>query len=1024
MLSVPQRLDRLAARLRELALWVERDALFLTEPWRAEWEGGEGALRVGDPWPTLEGVVHFSYPQVNVPPDWPLEETYLDLNVGGESLLTLCYDEEEERFGVTPHHERFPLLARAFSVYTKSVARFEFGVPNPQPRLTKARLVLIDESLESLHRLLTLVFETAKSLPDHEVTPPLLEVAERTLTRLEWPSRTDDYVARTVNRMGTLPIWRAPDLKAHPKGLDDAARETVREARAWLERQLALLRERYPKVGALTLTGHAHLDLAWLWPASETRRKGRRTLYGMLALMRRYPEFRFNQSSAQLFTWLEEDDPALFAKLQDAAAQGGLEPTGAMWLEPDVNMPAGESLVRQLLYGQRFFKSRFGSLHDTAWLPDTFGFSPALPQLLKQAGVTNFFTHKLNWSELSDFPHDLFWWEGLDGSRVLAHSFDNAALREGYNGLVKPVSLLRTWRNYRGKYRHPESLLSVGWGDGGGGTTREMLENARDLAHLPVVPEVRWDEVSSFYGRAHESAAQEPLPVWVGEMYLELHRGTLTTQGRTKTLHRRAENVLVTAEVVSSLAHLLGGPPPDSLEDLWRSVLFTEFHDVLPGSSIREVYEETEAELREVVARAEEITSEKMDAVAGTLVEAGEAEGLLVINPDLGERPLRVTLDASVRGAQETEEGFLLTGTPSIKGLEAAVLLETGEPGPLSVSESHLENTWLRVTFAPDGSLARVFDKEAGRDVLAGRGNQLWVYVDKPRNWDAWDVDIDYRAQGEEVTGLESLEPTERGPHRAALRIKRRFRDSSITQEVRLWANSRRLEFKTTLDWRDRRRFLKALFPLNIRATEAAFECAFGLVKRPTHQNTPQDAARFEVPVHRFALLAEPRYGAALLNNGKYGMHALGNELGLSLLRSPVYPDYAADEGAQTFTYALLPLPDEGEMVPNILAEAADLNRPLIARAVRAAKTFSFRAVEVEGLPLGLGSLKAPEEGGGLVLRAYEPQGARGEVRFTLPGGWTVREALDGLERPVEKPGFHFAPFEVRSWRLRKNEDV
>ena len=323
MLSVSQRLDRLAARLRELALWVERDALSLTEPWHAEWEGGEGALRVGDPWPTLEGVVHFSYPQVSVPPEWPLEETYFDLNVGGESLLTLRYEGEEERFGVTPHHERFPLLARAFSIHTESVARFEFGVPNPQPRLERARLVLIDEPLESLHRLLTLVFETGQSLPDHEVVPPLLEAAERTLMRLEWPSRTDDYVARTVNRMGTLPIWRAPDLKARPEGLDDAARETVREARAWLEQQLALLRERYPKVGTLTLTGHAHLDLAWLWPASETRRKGRRTLYGMLALMRRYPEFRFNQSSAQLFTWLEEDDPAPFHKASGRRGGGG-----------------------------------------------------------------------------------------------------------------------------------------------------------------------------------------------------------------------------------------------------------------------------------------------------------------------------------------------------------------------------------------------------------------------------------------------------------------------------------------------------------------------------------------------------------------------------------------------------------------------------------------------------------------------------------------------------------------------------
>jgi alpha-mannosidase len=512
-----------------------------------------------------------------------------------------------------------------------------------------------------------------------------------------------------------------------------------------------------------------------------------------------------------------------------------------------------------------------------------------------------------------------------------------------------------------------------------------------------------------------EAVEAEKLPVWVGEMYLELHRGTLTTQGRTKHLHRRAERALVAAEVAASLHHLTGGPEPASLERLWHLVLRNEFHDILPGSSIREVYETANRELSEVIEASREVVREQL---AAAHVPAGERSALLVLNPECSPRPLRLTLDGLVPGAQAVEGGAVLTSSVTAPGLGLAVVAPAEPEHPVAVSPGRLENRFLRVTLAADGMLASVFDKIAGREALAGSGNALWAYVDKPPSWDAWDVDSGYPMDGEPLVA-ESITVAETGPHRGAIRIVRRFRDSTVTQDVRLWANSPRLEFHTTVDWHDRRWLLKARFPLAIRAPYATFETAFGVIQRPTHRNTSWEAARFEVAGHRFADLSEPNYGVALLNDGKYGHHVLGNELGLTLLRSPIYPDPLADEGEQTFTYALLP--HTGTWLEGgVLVEAEDLNSPLLVHPVQTDRTGPLPSpLGLSGLTLGLGTLKPLEDGGGLVLRVYEPQGARGAVQLALPEGWQAEE-IDLLERPLGEAQYELAPFQIRSWRLTR----
>jgi alpha-mannosidase len=1013
-LTSEQRVARLKKRLIELQQWVVIDAAPLDR-----WTFNGAAWVAGEAWPKREGVARLQHPQVDVPSKWPLERTRLDLDLGGEGLVRIKYsDRSEEAFGLDPNHHRFPLKSRRFTIDTEAVARLPFGVPNRAARLERSRLVLIENELADLILYLQLLIETAETLGGHEAVPPLLSAGENALAELEWPTETPDYIARVATTSEQQKIWELPsDLSPSPAGLDAAQRKSVAASRDALVTELKRLRRRYPKSGRLGLTGHAHIDLAWLWPLAETRRKANRTFHTMIRLMDRYPEFRFNASTAQLYAFLEEDDPKLVADIKKKAAAGQWEPIGGMWVEPDTNMPTAESLVRQLLYGQRYFEKLFGSRHTVCWLPDCFGFSPVLPQLLRLAGIDHFFTIKVNWSETNKMPFDLFWWEGLDGSRVLAHTFNNPV--GGYNAEIGARAVHETWRNFRGKYLHPDSLLAFGYGDGGGGPTEEMIVRQRQLDDFPVLPSLRPVNVGEWFASVRAKTRNNPeLPVWVGEMYLELHRGTLTTQGRTKYLHRHAERALITAETLSSMATLLGAPLAPSLEPHWRVVLRNEFHDILPGSSIREVYQEAEAELAEVVSVGVKLQNQQLDVITEKLGATGRKSGLLVVNPDLSPRPLRIASRQALPNGQRVEGGSVLAGARPVPGLSASVVLDVEPSQPASAAGRRLENAFVRVEIGEDGTLSSFFDKQASREVLADRGNQLWAYRDKPRNWDAWDIEDDYLRSGEEITASR-IEVVENGPHRAAIRMSRRFKTSRIVQTVRLWANSARLEFRTDIEWHQRRVLLKARFPLAVRSEFATFECAGGVIRRPTHRNTSWDEARFEVAAHRFVDLSEHGYGVALLNDGKYGHHALHNELGLSLLRSPVYPDPLADEGVQSFTYALFP--HQGDWFGGgVLAEAEDLNQPLLAKVVKANAASTWVAAGIEGLSLGLAGFKPAEDGSALILRTYEPAGARGEIRLSLPDGWKLGDEVNLLEDRSGRAGLSFLPFQIHSWRIER----
>lgn len=1010
-LSIAQRLDRVRVRLGEMTFWLARETVQVDG-----WLLNDAPIGLGAAWPSRDGVQKFATSAI-VPSHWPIADTRLFLDLGGEALVTLVYADRTEPFGNDPYHKDFPVRAHEFRIEAEAVARLPFGEPVRNPHLNGARLYWLDTAVDRLRLRLQLIHELCQQLTGHDVVPHLIEAAEEAFYALDWPSGSDDYVARFAPQTGQQKIWQLPALKDSPAALDEAQRASVIAADEKLVARLRQLQQRYPQQGEIALTGHAHIDLAWLWPYAETKRKTRRTFSTALSLMEGSNEyiaqsgFRFNQSTAQYYAQIEEDDPALFERIKAKVAAGGWETIGGMWVEPDTNMPTGESLTRQILYGQRYFEQKFGVRHRVCWLPDCFGFSGGLPQLLKQGGIDSFFTIKVNWNDTNTIPADLFWWEGIDGSRVLAHTFNNPW--QGYNGAVNPLSIYKTWQNFKQKAVHGTSLLAVGYGDGGGGVTPEYVEREMVLRDFPVLPRARWSGVEDFFAAAHETGRAKKLPVWQGDIYLELHRATLTTQSATKKAHRQAERALITAETLSSLAALLGGEQPESLEHIWRVVLKNEFHDILPGSSIAEVYEDAERELNDAVGRAVARQQMAMSAIVNLIPDGDVADAVIMVNPSLSRRAVRVTLSDGTH--------FSTTDVIAPLGIKVFLRSELQPLGGLSVSETHLENAHLCATIGADGTITSLIHKATGREALEGRGNQLWVYpADKPRDWDAWDIEEDYARKGIELDQPESIKVVENSPTRVAVRIVRRFRASTVTQTYVLEANGGRLDIATEIDWHDRHCLLRTVTPVAVRTMHATFEHANGVVRRTTHENTSWDQAQFEVPGHRFLDMSEPGFGVALLNDAKYGHSAKGNVLGLSLVRSPVYPDPLADEGGQRFTYALYPHAGDWHE-GRVREEAEDLNQPLLAATASGVAKVSYEPVGVEGIPAALSGLKPAEDGNGLILRVYEPSGRRGDFAVKAPDGWSVSGPLNILEEPMERgEGADLRPFEVRSWRLSR----
>jgi len=768
--------------------------------------------------------------------------------------------------------------------------------------------------------------------------------------------------------------------------------------------------------------GHAHIDSAWLWPIRETVRKCARTFASAVRVMDEHPDYRFVCSQAAQYDWMERHYPALFERIRAKVAGGQFVPVGGMWVEADMNLPSGESLIRQMVHGQRYFESRFGLRCREVWIPDVFGYPASLPQIFAAGGCTRFVTQKLSWNKQNRFPHNTFEWEGLDGTRVLTH-FPPV---DTYNAEVASGEMVFSEHNFQDHGWSDWALMPYGYGNGGGGPTLEMVERAHRMADLDGLPRLALGTTDEFFERVEgEIAAGAPVPVWRGELYFEMHRGTLTSQIETKVGNRRCERLLREAE----LWWATGGEPPAEvlaqLDELWREVLLQQFHDIIPGSSIAWVHADAEDAHRRVAAALE--TS--IELAIARAVPAGMS---VVANAATHAR--REVVASIEPPAGSTHVQRLSTGETA-----AMVAAPGGGFGPLAaldvddqvvVTERSMANGQLCVQWDLDGTITSIIDVRRGRELLpVGQTIRFELAPDHPVEYDAWDVESWTPALGREVGGVETVAVTEAGPLVAALTVTRRFGASTMATTCTLRAESARLDIAIDVDWQEDEQLLSLRVPLDVRTEHATCDIQFGTVRRPTHPSSPWDAAKFEVCAHRFVDLSEPSFGVAVLNDGRFGHGLFDGGVRVSLLRAAKFPDPNADHGRHRVTIAILP---HGPGLDDVLAAAESLNVPLRVHTSpasspgAASERLPGPLVTVDHPGVQVSAIKRADDGSGdLIVRLYEAAGNRVPVTIRpakLPdGAWrcnALEERLDAVEVADEIVALVLRPFELVTLRV------
>ncbi len=797
---------------------------------------------------------------------------------------------------------------------------------------------------------------------------------------------------------------------------------TVREARKLLAPLMACVNG--STAPEFTAFGHSHIDVAWLWPLRETDAKCTRTFASQLALMDEYPEYLFLQSQPYLYWIMKRRYPELYERIKDAVARGQWIPDGGMWVEADTNITGGESLIRQFLHGKRFFLKEFGVNNELCWLPDVFGYTGALPQIMRGCGMKYFSTQKIYcmYNGGDPFPYTTFTWEGIDGSEVLA------SLHFDYNSQTDPESILNRWNERRQKVGIYSRLFPFGWGDGGGGPTRTHLEFVRRARDLEGVPRTTMAGPIAHFTDLERRGY--PADRYVGELFYQAHRGVMTTQAKTKKGNRKSEFALREAELWGAAASVLTeiAYPLVEMDLAWKQVLLNQFHDIIPGSSIHRVYEEAEAGYARTMETAEESAAQALGALTD------DSNAMTIFNSLGWPRTALVALPEGVEGARNIN-GELLP----VQQVEGETLVEVAVPacGWTTVSPSAeasdlantlrvdiqlLENELLRVEFNTTGEIISIFDKESHRELARGLCNSFRMYKDVPRWSDAWEIDETYKDTPLALPTTATFEVIDSGPLVATLRVRRSLHDSTMTQDISLRRGSRRVDFVTTVDWHERHKLLKVNFPVEIHANEALHEIQFGHIARPNHASRQFDADRFEVANHKWTALLENNRGCAVLNDCKYGVNVLGNSINLTLLRAPLAPDMTADQGVQQFTYAFYAW--NGCLADSALVtEGYELNVPLMTASGSAGERSLF---SVDASNIIIETVKPAEDGStDIVLRLYEAM--RMATRCTLTTSMQFASAMatnmleqgdDALPLQNGAIALDFRPFEIKTIRL------
>lgn len=1011
--------NKLENRISELEGYRYREIIPLQEFVSAEEEQGvvnpvlpvsrEGwkTIKTGDTWSGRDRYL-WLHKEVPVPEAWKGKKivgifdygnTGAGNNSGFESLLYLNGTPYQ---GVDVNHKEVFLddsyCGRTVSLTFRLWSGLEGGgVPKTQEhRINRADLAWLDETVDGFYYMGSMIVETLKELDKKEpIRYELQKALDAACLCIDWtePGSEDFYAS-------------------------------VYEADRVLEEKLSGM-EKHSLV-TVSCIGHTHIDVAWLWRLKHTREKVSRSFSTVLRLMEQYPDYIFLQTQPQLYEYIKEDFPEIYQKIKEKVKDGQWEADGAMWVEADCNLTSGESLTRQILLGSRFIQEEFGKDVEYLWLPDVFGYSWALPQILKKAGIHTFMTTKISWNQYNRMPHDTFKWKGIDGSEVLTHFITTVEpwSEEGswfytYNGKLTPKTVKGSWEAYSEKELNNNILISYGYGDGGGGVNRDMLEQRRCLDRIPGLPHVKNTTAGEFFRNLHKTVEETDqfVPVWDGELYLEYHRGTYTSQGYNKRMNRKMEQLYRRVEWLTVMQglfkHSLEEAKQEQLTKGWKHILTDQFHDIIPGSSIHEVYEDSRKDYAWIEQVAQEVeqefhqaVTEKKENVYTIYNTSGWSRGGLVELPETRAGHYK-TMDGQILEHQAEGEMTLIyvPEVPAMGMKKITFEPEQAEAGPsvFVINGKEIDTPFYHLVLNESGQIAGLYDKTYQREVLPkeARGNVLQIFEDKPLGNDAWDIDIFYQEKMEEITNLRKLEVVECGNLRLVIRLEYQYHDSKICQDMVLYKNSRRIEFKTTVDYHEKHKLIKAAFPVDIRSTYATYDVQYGNVRRPNHWNTSWDQARFESVAHRWVDMSDRGYGVSLLNDCKYGHDVKDNVLRISLLKAATHPDHLQDQGEHVFTYALLP--HEGDFVAgNTVQEAFDVNEAL--QWTEGETRLGYESfVSFDNDQIELDAVKKSEDGKYIVLRFHEFAGARQKVSLTTGFAYKSWAESDLRERPLEE---------------------
>lgn len=771
-----------------------------------------------------------------------------------------------------------------------------------------------------------------------------------------------------------------------------------------------LYEEFYNKVcghsaSTVSCVGHTHIDVAWMWPLIQTKEKAQRSFSSMMNLMDSYEDFIFMSSQPQLYQFVKDNDPEIYAKIKEYIKQGRWEAEGAMWLEADCNLSSGESLIRQIVLGKKFFKDEFNVESHILWLPDVFGYSAALPQIMKKTGIDRFVTSKISWNDTNKLPYDVFMWEGLDGSEVFTVFMTAQELQKVksgshytvYCGKLNPSQVLGARLRFQQKEYSDKALLTFGYGDGGGGATREMLENHKRLKYgLPGMPKTVIEKASVFLDKLEDdfiTSAKElkNMPKWCGELYLEYHRGTYTSMAKNKRNNRFSEFLYLTVEQLSCANAILSNTayPSKKLADGWRLILLNQFHDILPGSSIKEVYEDSDKDYAEIKKNGNQMLSSALFSLGNAISSSGE----YVYNPN----------------------SFYASGTVKVGGRTVFVnavppmgykkLSSYSFKNTISVGSTFIESPYYSIKFNSNGDIVSIYDKEFMRDVTdCGKiANELEAFEDLPYIYENWEIAPYYKQKKYTMPPAEKTECISDGV-KSGLKIIRKFKSSTITQYIYVYENNRRIDFETEVDWHESHILLKAAFPLNVHSDKASFETQFGYLERPTHKNSPFDYAKFEVCAHKYADISEDDFGVAVLNDCKYGYSTERNTLKLTLIKCGTIPFENADKEFHRFTYSLFPHGGNHRQ-GGVIQESYLLNRPLFTFTSNGGGQLpeSFSLVKCDKENIITETFKLSNDEKGFIMRSYDAYSRKTKATFSFGFDFKNAYICDMLENKQEK---------------------